>query len=255
MLRYSILMPQRDRADEVRRQLPSLVAALEGMDSSHEILVIDDGSSTANLRLLEKLRGQCAALRLLRLDAPGGTSVALTAGIAAARGQTIVAIEAGETYAAEQIPWLVSWLNRADFVAGRRRRTGIGKLWQRFSRIPRWLLLGLESHDPDCLFWAARREVVAQLQLSPGMCRYLPALVSRRGYRVCDAYVEHYGPIRWLQDVRPNAGDLLAAWWICHRWREPAAREIYRVHDQPALRLHWREDAAQFEARESKDAA
>jgi hypothetical protein len=177
------------------------------------------------------------------------------AGIAAARGETIVAIEAGDAYSMEQIPWLVGWLNRADFVAGRRRRTGIAKLWQRCSRIPRWLLLGLESHDPDCLFWAARREVINQLPLSPGMCRYLPALVSRRGYRVCDAYVEHRGPVRRLQDVRPNAADLLAAWWMCHRWREPAAREIYRFAEAPNLKLHWREDAAQIGNIPAKDAA
>jgi glycosyltransferase involved in cell wall biosynthesis len=255
MVRYSVLIPQRDRADEVRRQLPQLSAVLERFDPSHELIVIDDGSSASNLRLLEKLRAEHSPLRLLRLDSPSGTSVALTAGIAAARGESVIAIEAGETYSAEQVPWLVSWLNRADLVVGRRRRTGMAKLWQRFSRIPRWLLLGLESHDPDCLFWAARREVVADLRLSPGMCRYLPALVSRRGYRVCDAYVEHNGPIHWLQDVRPNLGDLLAAWWMCRRWREPAAHEIYRMNDQPALRLLWREEAEQLSTQVSENAA
>jgi dolichol-phosphate mannosyltransferase len=255
MVRYSVLIPQRDRADEVRRQLPLVSAVLERLDPAHEIIVVDDGSSSSTLRLLEKLRNDHPSVRLLRLDSPSGTSVALTAGVAAARGETVIAIEAGETYSADQIPWMVTWLCRADLVVGRRRRAGTAKLWQRFSRIPRWLLLGLESHDPDCLFWAARREVVANLPLSPGMCRYLPALVSRRGYRVCDAYVEHQGPIHWLQDVRPNLGDLLAAWWMCRRWREPTAQEIYRASDQPALRLLWREEAEQMNASVSENAA
>jgi dolichol-phosphate mannosyltransferase len=245
MIRYSILIPEHERADDVRRQLPALAAALARMESPHEIIVIDDASTAANLRLLEKLRAECPALRVLRLDSAGGTSVALTAGIAAARGETVVAIEAGETYSADEVPWLISWLSRADFVAGRRRRIGLGKLWQRFARIPRWLMLGLESHDPDCLFWAARREVVANVRLSPGMCRYLPAIISRRGYRVCDAYVEHRGPLHRLQDVRPNPVDLLAAWWMCRRWREPVAHEVYR-NDQPALRVLWREDGEQI---------
>lgn len=255
MVRYSVIIPQRDRADEVRRQLPQLSAVLGRFDPSHELVVVDDASSLSNLRLLEKLRAEYAPFRLLRLDSPSGTSVALTAGIAAARGEYLIAIDAGERYSAEQIPWLVGWLNRADLVVGRRRRIGAAKLWQRFSRIPRWLLLGLESHDPDCLFWAARREVVADLRLSPGLCRYLPALVSRRGFRVCDAYVEHNGPIQRLQDVSPNFGDLLAAWWMCRRWREPAAHEVFRVNDQPALRLHWREEAEQLVAPISENAA
>jgi dolichol-phosphate mannosyltransferase len=254
MIRYSILIPERERADDVRRQLPALTAALDRMESPHEIIVVDDASTTANLRLLEKLRGECPSLRVLRLDSPGGTSVALTAGIAAARGETVIVIEAGETYSAEQVPWLVSWLSRADFVAGRRRQTGLAKLLQRFARIPRWLLLGLESHDPDCLFWAARREVVANLRLTPGMCRYLPAIVSRRGYRVCDAYVEHQGELHRLQDVRPNPADLLAAWWMCRRWREPVAHEAFRT-DQPALRVLWREDAEQIKPTITENAA
>ena len=108
--------------DEVRRQLSSLSAAMERLEPSHEIIVIDDCSASANLRLLEKLRGECSALRVLRLDSPCGASVALSAGIAAARGETVIAIEPGDAYSTEQIPWLVSWLSRADFVAGRRRR-------------------------------------------------------------------------------------------------------------------------------------
>jgi glycosyltransferase involved in cell wall biosynthesis len=254
MIRYSILIPERERADDVRRQLPALTAALDRMESPHEIIVVDDASTTANLRLLEKLRAECPSLRVLRLDSASGTSVALTAGIAAARGETVIAIEAGETYSAEQVPWMVSWLSRADFVAGRRRQTGLGKLWQRFGRIPRWLLLGLESHDPDCLFWAARREVVANLRLSPGMCRYLPAIISRRGYRVCDAYVEHHGPLHRLQDARPNPADLLAAWWMCRRWREPVADEAFRT-DQPALRVLWREESEQIKSAATENAA
>ncbi|MCC7084890.1 MAG: glycosyltransferase [Pirellulales bacterium] len=253
MVHLSILIPQCERADDVRRQLPSLVAALDGMDSSYEIIAIDDGSSPSNLRLLEKLRAGYSVLRVVRLNSSCGASVSLTAGIAAARGEVVIAMEPGESYPAEQIPWLVSWLSRADFVAGRRRQRGVAKLWQRIARIPRWFLLGLESHDPDCLFWAARREVVADLRLSPSMCRYLPALASRRGYRVCDAYVEHRGPRRRLQDVRPNPVDLLAAWWMCRRWCEPMAHELDRG-DQPALRLLWREEGEQLNSLQSGNA-
>src|SRR5437868_14043031 len=104
---------------------------------------------------------------------------------------------------------------------GRRKSTGFRKLYERVARIPRWLLLGLESHDPDCLLWAARREAVADISLMAGMARYLPAIVANRGYRVCEAYIEHTGPRQLLQDVAPNPGDLLAAWWHCRRWRDP----------------------------------
>ena len=174
MLGYSVIIPQRDCGAEVRRQLPSLSETLAQLGRPFEIIIVDDGSTPATQRMLDKLLGEHQSLRLLRLDAPCGASVALSAGIASARGEVLMAIEPGDRYPVGQIPALVHWLNRADLIVGRRRRSGIPKLWHRISRIPRGLLLGLESHDPDCLFWAARREVVAGVNLTAGMGRYLP---------------------------------------------------------------------------------
>lgn len=238
MIRYSVIIPQRDRADEVRRQLPPMVAALDRFAAPYEIIVVDDGSAQADLRLLEKLLADFPSLRLLRLDQPVGVSVALTTGIRAARGDVLVAIEPGEAYRPEQIVNLAVGLHRADFLAGRRRQTGLAKLRHRITRLPRWLLLGLDGHDPDCLFWAARREVFADISLSAGAARYLPALVARCGFRACEMYVDHQGPRRPLQDVRASVGDLLAAWWHCRRWRNSAAYELLAGRDvQPALRI------------------
>ena len=171
--------------------------------------------------------GEYQSLRLLRLDAPCGASVALSAGIASARGEVLMAIEPGDRYPVGQIPALVHWLNRADLIVGRRRRTGLAKLWHRISRIPRALLLGLESHDPDCLFWAARREVVAGVNLTAGMGRYLPALAVAawipRVRNVCG----RSGRPPIVAGCSAEFGDLLAAWWLCRRWRENNAYELF----------------------------
>jgi dolichol-phosphate mannosyltransferase len=226
MVRHSVIIPQRDRGDDLRRQLPQLVAELSVLEAPFEIVVVDDGSQPATRRLLEKLMHELAAVRIVQLDRPSGTSVALSAGIEASRGEIVIAMEAGNAYTLSQLEWLLVWLERGDLIVGRRRCVGLQKLVERVARLPRWLLLGLESHDPDCLFWAARREAVANLQLLPGMARYLPVFVSKRGFRVCEAYVEHVGPRNKLQDVRPNPGDLLAAWWQCRRWRETTAQEV-----------------------------
>lgn len=226
MIFYSAIIPQRDRADDIRRQLPSLTAALASLGQPYEIIVVDDGSAPATLRLLDKLLSECHALRLLRLDEPSGASVALSAGIQAARGDVLIATEAGDYYPATQIPSLLNWLERADLVVGRRQRFGWSKFWQRVSRIPRWALLGLDGHDPDCLFWIARREALADISLTSGMARYLSSLVARRGFRVCETYVQHGMTMHSLQDVRSNPGDLLAAWWLCRRWRPQNAYEL-----------------------------
>jgi glycosyltransferase involved in cell wall biosynthesis len=238
MIRHSVIIPQHDRADEVRRQLPSLTAALDHFGQPYEIIIVDDGSADPALRLLEKLHIEFPTLRLLRFDQPVGLSIALSAGIRAARGEMLITIEPGEAYEPHQIAELTGGLTRADFMVGRRRQTGVAKLWHRINRLPRWLLLGLDGHDPDCLFWAARREAFADLHLAPGAARYLPALIARRSFRVCEMYVDHHGPRRPLQDVGPNPVDLLATWWHCRRWCDSTAYELIAGRTaQPLLRL------------------
>jgi len=226
MVCYSVIIPQCERADEVRRQLPHLTAALESLGQPYEIIVVDDGSCAPSLRLLDKLLIEHHALRLVRLNERGGVSLALAAGVEAARGEVIIATEPGDYYPAAQIPELIKWLDRADFVSGRRRRLGWSKLRERLSRVPRGILLGLDSHDGDCLFWAARREALAEIHLMPGMARYLAGIVAHRGFRVCETYVEHGQGWHRLDDVRANPGDLLAAWWACRRWRPSARIEL-----------------------------
>jgi hypothetical protein len=143
--------------------------------------------------------------------------VALTAGIAAVRGDVVVAMEAGPQYSAEQIALLVSYLSRADLVFGHRRRGRMAKAWHRVARIPRWLVWGLDVRDPACLFWAARHEAVAGLQLSRGMYRHLPLLVRSRGYRVGETYVKHQSGVRSAGDGWCNPGHLWSALRACRR--------------------------------------
>jgi hypothetical protein len=107
-------------------------------------------------------------------------------------------------------------LTRADLVYGKRPRHGLAKLWQRVVRVPRWLLLGLEVRDPNCLYWAARREAVARLDLSGELHRHIATLVAARGFRVDEAPV-HDDRRWWWEFSRPSA--LFTAWRLSRCYR------------------------------------
>ncbi len=228
MVHYSVIIPQRDCGEAVRRQLPRLRAELDRLRLPFEILCVDDGSTAATLETLAALQRAEGAMRVLTLDQPSGTSTALSAGIAAARGDIVIAIEPGNHYSPEQIPHLIAGLSRLDLVVGRLRLGAWRKFWHRLGRLPRWLLLGIEVRHPECLFWAARREAVADIPLARGMRRYLPWLVARRGFRVGDMYVRESAERTTLHDPPANPLDLLNAWWTCRRWRNDTAHEIGR---------------------------
>ena len=226
MIHYSVVIPQRDRGDEFRRQLPQLVGMLDRLTLPYEVICIDDGSAAPTQHLLEQLLTEQPAMRLLVLDASAGASTAISVGITAARGDIVIALEAGQRYAVEQIPHLIARLSRLDLVYARRRLSGWRKFWHRVGRLPRALLLGLDVRHPECLFWAARREAVAGIHLSPGMRRYLPWLVARRGFRVGDMYIDEAPVGEAVPDGRRNPLDLLTAWWLCRRWRSDAFHEV-----------------------------
>ncbi len=240
MVHYSVVIPQRDREAELERQLVRLRDVLDRLALPYELLCVDDGSGPQTQQQLARLAAEYTNMRVLRLDKPAGASVALSAGLVAAQGDILIAVEPGDRYSVEQIPHLVARLSRLDLVFGRRRLGGWKKFWHRVGRIPRGLLLGLEVRQPDCLFWAARREAVQGIRLAPGMRRYLPWLVARRGFRVGDIYVDEVSDARPVPDARPNPLDLLAAWWTCRRWRDDSAREIDRFAAavaEPALKI------------------
>lgn len=235
MVQLSLIIPQRDAGDVLPAQLAQVQSVLAEHWQSFEILVVDDGSGPATVRKLFGLLARYPALRVIRSPRRDGLSAALAAGFASATGEVVVTMEAGPRFAAQQIPTLVDHLVRADLAFGRPLRQGWAKAWRRVGRIPRWLLLGLDVRDPECLFWAARREAVSGLELGRGMYRYLATLVGMRGYRVCEVQVETHAPQRPTHDGWPNPGDLLATWWLRRRCHLPASQRLAMAEESRSV--------------------
>lgn len=226
MARISVLIPQRNAGTAVVSQLAKIRETLAQIAEDHELIVLDDASRSDSVRQLENSLADEPTTRLLRLSPACGLSAALSAGLAAASGEAIVVLPAGESCGPDLLKRLLEELVRADLVVGRPERHGLRKVLHRLTRIPRWLLLGLEVRDPECLIWAARREAIAHLQLPCGMYRYLATLVAARGFRVSEVTIPTTGRSLTLSDGWPNPGDLLAAWWFKRRWRQYERMEI-----------------------------
>jgi dolichol-phosphate mannosyltransferase len=247
MVQFSVLMPQPGPREAVVRQMTMIVAELRPLGGGCEVLAIDDRSDPAATSWLSDLAAECSWLRTIELDRPRGMSAALAAGIRASRGEVVLATEAGEQYLPEQIAWLLKRLARADLVMGRRQRRRWGKTYLALAQFPRRVLLGLDARDPDCLFWAARREALAGLELAPGMHRFLASLVSMRGFRVSEVCVDHHPQAGRGSEGLPSAINLFTAWRMRRRWQAILAEEA-AAHRQPSP-PPWREGPSQEEGR------
>lgn len=122
---HSIVVPMYNEEEVVDLFFERLAAALANVPS-YEIIVVDDGSSDRTWELLLAARGRIPQLRLIRFSRNFGHQTAITAGIDAARGDTVTVIDADLQDPPELIPDMIErWRAGADVVlAVRKARHG-----------------------------------------------------------------------------------------------------------------------------------
>lgn len=191
----SAVVPVFNEAENLEALERDLSAALAASRQAHEIIWVDDGStdgSFASLKTFAAKPGQSA----LRLARNYGQTSALAAGIAAARGEWIVTLDADGQNDPDDIPRLLAAAaGGADVVSGWRRR----RQDDFFTRvIPSraanafisWTT-GVRLHDFGCTLKVYRASLLKAVDLYGEMHRFLPAILAYSGAAVTELEVNH----------------------------------------------------------------
>lgn len=118
----SVVVPVFNEDDVLAAFHERLTAAVAPHVRDFEIVYVDDGSSDGTPGLLQQLRQQDARVSVLRFSRNFGKEAALTAGLEAAGGACVIAIDADLQHPPESIPeMLQAWRAGADVVNMRRR--------------------------------------------------------------------------------------------------------------------------------------
>jgi polyisoprenyl-phosphate glycosyltransferase len=175
-----------------------LVAALARVPASFELLFVDDCSPDGSLDVLRRLALLDPRVRVIALDVRGGQLAALRRGLADARGQTIVTMDADLQDPPEAIPLLLATLAEgyAAVYAGRRGRyEPSGRLVS--SWIFKHAVAAVSGMPSDAgSFVAMRREVADRILALPDRAPYLTAAVAWAGRHVTSVPV--------LRERRPD---------------------------------------------------
>src|SRR5689334_19884074 len=102
-LDLSLVIPVFDGAGFVAASVERLQAWLAASGLSHEIVVVDDGSTDGTPVLIEALAARDPALRLLRHPRNVGKGAAVRAGLLAARGTARIFTDADLAYPPENL--------------------------------------------------------------------------------------------------------------------------------------------------------
>ncbi|MCE0486708.1 glycosyltransferase family 2 protein [Ornithinimicrobium sediminis] len=90
----SVVVPMYDEAEVLPLLVARLRRVLDGLDVTYEVVAVDDGSRDQTPVLLQRHRREWPQLRVVRLRANAGHQAAISAGLACARGDWVVTLDA-----------------------------------------------------------------------------------------------------------------------------------------------------------------
>lgn len=192
----SIVIPLFDEEDNVVPLVREISGVLDALGRTAEIVIVDDGSTDRSFARLVAIQGEEPRLRIVRLMRNYGQTAAMAAGIAEARGDVLVTMDADRQNDPRDIPKLLEALgDDVDVVHGWRvdRQDG---WWNR--RLPSQLanrlisaVTGTRLHDYGCTMRLMRTPLAKELPLYGELHRFIPALAADLGARVIEMPVRH----------------------------------------------------------------
>ena len=193
--RITVLVPAWNEAESIPVLHREIVAALEALGQSWEVLYVDDGSRDGTDQAIASLAAVDPRVRGVSLRRNFGKSAALATGFELARGEWVVTMDADLQDDPAELKRLVEQLESGyDLVSGwkQSRKDPITKTVpsRLFNAVTSWAA-GIRLHDFNCGFKIYRREVTQAIEVYGEFHRFLPALAHWAGFRVGEVPVRH----------------------------------------------------------------
>ena len=197
-MNLSIIVPVYNEEESLEILYREIKNALEPLNLSWELILVDDGSSDGSLNKIKQIV-QTDPVRTIGviLRRNFGQTAAIAAGIDQTNGDVIVLLDADLQNDPADIPLMIDKINEGyDVVSGWRYNRQDKFLTRTLpSRIANWLIssvTGVHLHDYGCTLKAYRREVLTGFRLYGEMHRFIPVYANSVGARITEVKVHHH---------------------------------------------------------------
>jgi glycosyltransferase involved in cell wall biosynthesis len=193
----SIVVPFFNEEECIGRMYEALVAAMEDVDCTYEILFVDDGSSDNTVSIAGALAEKDRRLRVIEFRRNYGQTPAMAAGIDHARGRVIITMDGDLQNDPRDIGKFLAKMDEGyDLVVGWRHNRQDKWLTRKLpSMIANRLIgtiTGVPIKDNGCSLKAYRASVIQNVPLYAEMHRFIPAMASVAGPRIAEIKVRHH---------------------------------------------------------------
>ncbi len=193
----SVVIPVYNEKRNLRELILRLHHVLHDvMRTRHEMVFVNDGSTDDSLLILLAMKKRFRNIRIISFEQNLGQTTAMQRGFEAARYRTIITMDADLQNFPEDIPMLISRLNKGyDVVCGwryhRKDRFFSKRLPSIISNMVVRNVMKTRLHDSGCSLRAYRKEAVRDFHLFGEMHRFIPVILAKQGYKVTEVKVRH----------------------------------------------------------------
>ena len=221
----SLVVPVYNEAGNLSPLVQAAAATLASLGRSHEIILVNDGSTDGTADEIAALARAFPVCRELRLPQNQGQARALLAGLREARGDYLLTMDGDGQNDPRDFPALLELVesDRCDLACGwrvDRHDSLLRKLMSRLANSVRRLILQDHVHDAGCQLRVMRAAVRNAFEPMELMQSFVPALAAGAGFRIAELPVRHHA--RRLGESKYGLGRL---WWrpavamLALRWR------------------------------------
>ena len=187
-IELTVVVPMYNEQDVIPLFVERLRPLAEAWGVTYEVLCVDDGSTDATPVLLQRLRREWDAVRVVRLRANAGHQAAISAGLVRARGRYVVTIDADLQDPPETIATMLDAARRegVDVVYGVREDRSSDTRFKRVSARAFYrsirALSDVDAHVDAGDFRLMSRATVAAVNALPEHNRVLRLVVPALGF-------------------------------------------------------------------------
>ena len=184
----SVVAPVFNESEGISAFVSAVVAELDRLPYTWEIVLVDDGSTDSTWETLQALHAEDRRVKILRFSRNFGNQAAVSAGLKFAQGDAIITMDSDLQHPPELIPQMVQhWQNGFHSVFTIRtysENTGIFKrvMSSLFAKIMH-LLSQTPMQEGTSDYRLLDRKVVDSVNLMGENARFLRAMISWLGFR------------------------------------------------------------------------
>ncbi|GAB7537223.1 glycosyltransferase [Burkholderia sp. 22PA0099] len=177
----SIVIPVYNEEAGLAALFSRLYPALDALDASYEVILINDGSRDRSAALLaEQFRKRPDTTRVVLLNGNYGQHMAILAGFEQSRGQIVITLDADLQNPPEEIGKLVHKMREGYDYVGTIRMQRQDSLWRRKASAVmnrfRERITRIKMTDQGCMLRAYNRQIIDTINRCGEVNTFIPAL-------------------------------------------------------------------------------